>query len=55
MFFTVSFVISFIVTAIIIIASVGTVKRSVDNIIELNTVPEKYVIEMIQDQIDENK
>lgn len=55
MFFTVSFVISFIVTAIVIITSVGTIKRSVDNIIELNTVPEKYVIEMIQDQIDENK
>lgn len=55
MSFTVGFLISLIVTIITAIITICVIKTSVDEIIELNTVPEKYVIEMIQDKISENK
>ena len=55
MSFTVGFLISLIVTIITAIITICVIKTSVDEIIELNTVPEKYVIEMIQDKINESK
>lgn len=53
MFFTTAFMISLAITVITSIIVLCSIKASVDKIIELSTVPEKYVIEMIQEQIDE--
>ena len=53
MFFTTTFMISLAITVITSIIVLCSIKASVDKIIELSTVPEKYVIEMIQEQIDE--
>ena len=53
MFFTTAFMISLAITVITSIIVLCSIKASVDEIIELSTVPEKYVIEMIQEQIDE--
>lgn len=52
-FFTTAFVIGLATTAITTIMVLCVIKTSVNEIIELSTVPEKYVIEMIQEQIDE--
>ena len=52
-FFNAMFLISLATTAIITIMLAYVIKESVDDIIELSTVPEKYVIEMIQEQMDE--
>lgn len=53
MFFTTAFMIGLATTAITTIMVLCVIKTSVNEIIELSTVPEKYVIEMIQEQIDE--
>lgn len=53
MFFTTAFMIGLAATAITTIMVLCVIKTSVNEIIELSTVPEKYVIEMIQEQIDE--
>ena len=47
------FLISLAITAIVTIMLVYVIKDSADRIIELSTVPEKYVIEMIQEQMNE--
>lgn len=52
-FFTTAFMIGLAATAITTIMVLCVIKTSVNEIIELSTVPEKYVIEMIQEQIDE--
>lgn len=52
MFFTTAFMISLVITASTTAIVLYTVKTSIDEIIELSTVPEKYVIEMIQEQMD---
>lgn len=52
-FFTMAFLISFVTTVFAAIMMLSAIKQSVDEIIELSTVPEKYVIEMIQEQINE--
>lgn len=52
-FFTTAFMIGLATTAITTIMVLCVIKTSVNEIIELSTVPEKYVIEMIQEQIDE--
>lgn len=53
MFFTTAFMVGLAITVITAIIVLCSIKASVDEIIELSTVPEKYVIEMIQEQIDE--
>jgi hypothetical protein len=52
-FFTMAFLISLATTAFVTAMALYIIKESVDEIIELSTVPEKYVIEIIQEQIDE--
>lgn len=52
MFFTTAFMISLVITAITAAIVLCTIKTSINEIIELSTVPEKYVIEMIQEQMD---
>lgn len=52
-FFTVAFSIALATTAITTIIVLCSIKISVNEIIELSTVPEKYVIEMIQEQMNE--
>lgn len=51
-FFTMAFLISLATTAFVTVMALYVIKTSVDEIIELSTVPEKYVIEMIQEQMD---
>ena len=55
MSFTTAFLISLVVTITTSIMTLYVVKASVNEIIELSTVPEKYVIEMIQDKINDSK
>lgn len=52
MFFTTAFMISLVITTITTIIALCTIKTSINEIIELSTVPEKYVIELIQEQMD---
>lgn len=48
-----AFAISLVVTVIVALIEIGNIKDRIADIIELNTVPEKYVIEVIQDKIDD--
>lgn len=48
-----AFAISLVTTVIVALIEVGNIKDCIADIIELNTVPEKYVIEVIQDKIDD--
>lgn len=48
-----AFAISLVTTVIVALIEVGNIKDCIADIIELNTVPEKYVIEIIQDRIDD--
>lgn len=48
-----AFVISLVTTVIVTLIEIGNIKDCIADIIELNTVPEKYVIEIIQDKIDD--
>lgn len=48
-----AFAISLVVTVIVALIEIGNIKECIADIIELNTVPEKYVIEVIQDKIDD--
>ena len=50
--FAMAFLISLAITVFVTITMSYVIKESVDEIIELSTVPEKYVIEMIQEQMD---
>ena len=52
---SIAYVVSCVATVVVIVVGMVGISDSVTNIIELNTVPEKYVIEMIQDKINENK
>ena len=52
---SIAYVVSCVATVVVIVVGMVGISDSVTNIIELNTVPEKYVIEMIQDKISENK
>ena len=52
---SIAYVVSCVATVVVIVVGIVGISDSVTNIIELNTVPEKYVIEMIQDKISENK
>ena len=52
---SIAYVVSCVATVVVIVVGIVGISDSVTNIIELNTVPEKYVIEMIQDKINENK
>ena len=48
-----AFAISLVTTVIVTLIEIGNIKDCIADIIELNTVPEKYVIEIIQDKIDD--
>nr|DAO48554.1 MAG TPA: hypothetical protein [Caudoviricetes sp.] len=48
-----TFAISLVTTVIVALIEVGNIKDCIADIIELNTVPEKYVVEIIQDKIDD--
>lgn len=48
-----AFAISLVTTVIVALIEVGNIKDCIADIIELNTVPEKYVVEIIQDKIDD--
>lgn len=48
-----TFAISLVTTVIVVLIEVGNIKDCIADIIELNTVPEKYVVEIIQDKIDD--
>lgn len=48
-----AFAISLVTTVIVVLIEIGNIKDCIADIIELNTVPEKYVIEIIQDKIDD--
>lgn len=48
-----AFAISLVTTVIVALIEIGNIKDCIADIIELNTVPEKYVIEVIQDKIDD--
>lgn len=48
-----AFAISLVATVIVALIEIGNIKDRIADIIELNTVPEKYVIEVIQDKIDD--
>lgn len=48
-----AFAISLVTTVIVALIEIGNIKDCIADIIELNTVPEKYVIEIIQDKIDD--
>ena len=48
-----AFAISLVATVIVALIEIGNIKDCIADIIELNTVPEKYVIEVIQDKIDD--
>lgn len=48
-----TFAISLVTTVIVALIEVGNIKDYIADIIELNTVPEKYVVEIIQDKIDD--
>lgn len=48
-----AFAISLATTVIVVLIEIGNIKDCIADIIELNTVPEKYVIEIIQDKIDD--
>lgn len=48
-----AFAISLVTTVIVVLIEVGNIKDCIADIIELNTVPEKYVVEIIQDKIDD--
>ena len=50
-----AYVVSCVATVVVIVVGMVGISNSITDIIELNTVPEKYVIEMIQDKINENK
>ena len=52
---TIAFVVSFAATLVTTVVGIGYISNHIANIIELNTVPEKYVIEMIQDKINDSK
>ena len=52
---SIAYVVSCVATVVVIVVGIVGISDSVTNIIELNTVPEKYVIEMIQDKINESK
>ena len=52
---SIAYVVSCVATVVVIVVGMVGISDSVTNIIELNTVPEKYVIEMIQDKINESK
>lgn len=48
-----AFAISLVTTVIVVLIEIGNIKDCIADIIKLNTVPEKYVIEIIQDKIDD--
>lgn len=48
-----AFAISLVTTVIVALIEIGNIKDCIADIIELNTVPEKYVVEIIQDKIDD--
>lgn len=48
-----AFAISLVTTVIVALIEIGDIKDCIADIIELNTVPEKYVVEIIQDKIDD--
>lgn len=48
-----AFAISLVTTVIVTLIEIGNIKDCIADIIELNTVPEKYVVEIIQDKIDD--
>lgn len=48
-----AFAISLVTTVIVVLIKIGNIKDCIADIIELNTVPEKYVIEIIQNKIDD--
>lgn len=48
-----AFAISLVTTIIVVLIEIGNIKDCIADIIELNIVPEKYVIEIIQDKIDD--
>lgn len=52
---SIAYVVSCVATVVVIVVGMVGISNSITDIIELNTVPEKYVIEMIQDKISENK
>ena len=52
---SIAYVVSCVATVVVIVVGIFGISDTVTNIIELNTVPEKYVIEMIQDKINESK
>ena len=52
---TIAFVVSLAATIVTTIVGIGYISNHIATIIELNTVPEKYVIEMIQDKINDSK
>ena len=52
---SIAYVVSCAATVVVIVVGIIRISDSITNIIELNTVPEKYVIEMIQDKINDSK
>ena len=52
---SIAYVVSCVATVVVIVVGMVGISNSITDIIELNTVPEKYVIEMIQDKINESK
>ena len=52
---TTGFIVSLATTVIVTIVGIAYISNHIATIIELNTVPEKYVIEMIQDKINDSK
>ena len=52
---SIAYVVSCTATVVVIVVGIIRISDSITNIIELNTVPEKYVIEMIQDKINDSK
>ena len=52
---TMGFIVSLVATVVVTVFGVINISDRIATIIELNTVPEKYVIEMIQDKINDSK
>lgn len=52
---TIAFIVSLAATIITTVVGIAYISNHIANIIELNTVPEKYVIEVIQDKINDSK
>ena len=52
---TIAFTVSLAATVVTAVVGIAYISNHIATIIELNTVPEKYVIEMIQDKINDSK